>query len=442
MSPCCKATINIGTQIPNQLIWIHLDPGDQPSHHQPLPPSLPAARPPIQQVSKFPFNFVINLKSFFSQILCNLSPFPCNPLCPCQAPDHLQPDPHHQQHRPRRRHQQLRIQLLAHPRYTEPSGHYQTWHYILSTLLSLSRYLPPVYALLHPGVCKHNWGPLSFPLPLHPLQVLQQPRPLDLSRRPLGLCSGGNIFVQLSSLTSSVQDLPTVLSPGQEDVESSRWQEETKVTVLQTDDTMDPTMEEAEEGSEPEANSEVIGDETPQAESTTVEGEASVPLNSEQNDSAEADQNHTNSVKKPSKSKLKKVTLQRTTAALHNRMRRSFAIIIIIIIISNIIIDVDVILLLLKVLLHACCRRRQRRGWQRSLGWRLWLTIKASVRPGVEGNKEKIFKIFMLVITRRARVRSGRDSSQPSTHWQDTFSRRFRWTICLFWGFFKNSILF
>ena len=133
--------------------------------------------------------------------------------------------------------------------------------------------------------------------------------------------------MQLSSLTHSVQDLPTVLSPGQEDVESSRWQEETKVTVLQTDDTMDPTMEEAEEGSEPEANSEVIGDETPQAESTTVEGEAdpSVPLNSEQNDSAEADQNHTNSVKKPSKAKLKKVTLQRTTAALHNRMRRSFA---------------------------------------------------------------------------------------------------------------------
>ena len=129
--------------------------------------------------------------------------------------------------------------------------------------------------------------------------------------------------MQLSSLTHSVQDLPTVLSPGQEDVESSRWQEETKVTVLQTDD----TMEEAEEGPEPEANSEVIGDETPQAESTTVEGEAdpSVPLNSEQNDSAEADQNHTNSVKKPSKSKLKKVTLQRTTAALHNRMRRSFA---------------------------------------------------------------------------------------------------------------------
>ena len=31
----------------------------------------------------------------------------------------------------------------------------------------------------------------------------------------------------------------------------------TKVTVLQTDDTMDPTMEETEEGSEPEANSEV-----------------------------------------------------------------------------------------------------------------------------------------------------------------------------------------
>merc|ERR1719242_2284676 len=118
-----------------------------------------------------------------------------------------------------------------------------------------------------------------------------------------------------------VQDLPTVLSPGQEDVESSRWQEETKVTVLQTDD----TMEEAEEGSEPEANSEVIGDETPQAESTTVEGETdpSVPLNSEQNDSAEADQNHTNSFKKPSKAKLKKVTLRRTTAALHNRMRRS-----------------------------------------------------------------------------------------------------------------------
>ena len=48
----------------------------------------------------------------------------------------------------------------------------------------------------------------------------------------------------------------------------------------------------------------------------------------------------------------------------------------------------------------------------------------------------------MLVITRRARVRSGRDSSQPSTHWQDTFSRRFRWTISLFWGFFEfNSFL-
>ena len=81
-----------------------------------------------------------------------------------------------------------------------------------------------------------------------------------------------------------------MLSPGQdEDAEASRWQEDTKVTalqkdhkinlakkqtisiicntfynqddtkltVLQTDDTMDPTMEETEEGSEPEANSEV-----------------------------------------------------------------------------------------------------------------------------------------------------------------------------------------
>ena len=125
-----------------------------------------------------------------------------------------------------------------------------------------------------------------------------------------------------------VQDLPTVLSPGQEDAESSRWQEDTRVTVLQTDDTMDPTMEETEEGSEPEANSEVIGDETPQAESTTLgsggEADPSVPLNSEQDDSAEADQNHTTSVKKPkTKSKLKKVTLQRTTAVLHSRMRRS-----------------------------------------------------------------------------------------------------------------------
>jgi len=126
-----------------------------------------------------------------------------------------------------------------------------------------------------------------------------------------------------------VQDLPTVLSPGQdEDAEASRWQEDTKVTVLQTDDTMDPAMEEAEEGSEPEANSEVIGDETPQAESTTLsnggESDPSVPLNVEQDDSTEADRNHTNIVKKPSKkSKLKKVTIQRTTAVLHNRMRRS-----------------------------------------------------------------------------------------------------------------------
>jgi len=99
--------------------------------------------------------------------------------------------------------------------------------------------------------------------------------------------------------------------------------------VLQTDDTMDPTMEETEEGSEPEANSEVIGDETPQAESTTLgnggEVDPSVPLNSEQDDSAEADRNHTSSVKKPKSktSKIKKVTLQRTTAALHSRMRRS-----------------------------------------------------------------------------------------------------------------------
>ena len=126
-----------------------------------------------------------------------------------------------------------------------------------------------------------------------------------------------------------IQDLPTVLSPGQDDAESSRWQEETRVTVLQTDDTMDPTMEETEEGSEPEANSEVIGDEIPQAESTTLasggEADPSVPLNSEQDDSAEADRNHTSSVKKPKTkaSKLKKVTLQRTTAALQSRMRRS-----------------------------------------------------------------------------------------------------------------------
>merc|ERR550534_1250750 len=88
-------------------------------------------------------------------------------------------------------------------------------------------------------------------------------------------------------------------------------------------------MEEAEEGSEPEANSEVIGDETPQAESTTLsnggESDPSVPLNVEQDDSTEADRNHTNIVKKTSskKSKLKKVTIQRTTAVLHNRMRRS-----------------------------------------------------------------------------------------------------------------------
>ena len=45
----------------------------------------------------------------------------------------------------------------------------------------------------------------------------------------------------------------------------------------------------------------------------------------EQDDSAEADRNHTTNIeKKPSKkSKLKKVTIQRTTAVLHNRMRRS-----------------------------------------------------------------------------------------------------------------------
>ena len=73
----------------------------------------------------------------------------------------------------------------------------------------------------------------------------------------------------------------------------------------------------------------MIGDETPQAESTTLsnggESDPSVPLNVEQDDSTEADRNHTTNIeKKPSKkSKLKKVTIQRTTAVLHNRMRRS-----------------------------------------------------------------------------------------------------------------------
>ena len=73
----------------------------------------------------------------------------------------------------------------------------------------------------------------------------------------------------------------------------------------------------------------MIGDETPQAESTTLsnggESDPSVPLNVEQDDSAEADRNHTTNIeKKPSKkSKLKKVTLQRTTAVLQSRMRRS-----------------------------------------------------------------------------------------------------------------------
>jgi len=74
----------------------------------------------------------------------------------------------------------------------------------------------------------------------------------------------------------------------------------------------------------------VIGDETPQAESTTLsnggESDPSVPLNAEQDDSTEADRNHTTDIEKnPSskKSKLKKVTIQRTTAVLHNRMRRS-----------------------------------------------------------------------------------------------------------------------
>ena len=48
----------------------------------------------------------------------------------------------------------------------------------------------------------------------------------------------------------------------------------------------------------------MIGDETPQAESTTLsnggESDPSVPLNVEQDDSTEADRNHTNIVKKSS----------------------------------------------------------------------------------------------------------------------------------------------
>ena len=81
-----------------------------------------------------------------------------------------------------------------------------------------------------------------------------------------------------------------------------------------------------EEGSEPEATAEVEGEEAPQAESTTLgaaeeegeEGEEGAPLNTEQDETTEADRNH----ELPRKSR-KKVTLLRTSLALQGRMRRS-----------------------------------------------------------------------------------------------------------------------
>ena len=79
--------------------------------------SLFSASTPISRLIYFPL-----------QILCDLPPISGSPLCHREAPDHLQPSAHHQQHRPRRRHQQLRLQLLTHARHSKPPGHHQPHH--------------------------------------------------------------------------------------------------------------------------------------------------------------------------------------------------------------------------------------------------------------------------------------------------------------------------
>lgn len=111
-----------------------------------------------------------------------------------------------------------------------------------------------------------------------------------------------------------LQDLPTVLGPAARG-DAEGWADATATTLLHPGDAT------VEEGSEPEATAEVVEDEAPQAESTTLgaeEEEEEAPLNTEQDETTEADRNHD----LPKKAR-KKVTLLRTSAMLQSRMRRS-----------------------------------------------------------------------------------------------------------------------
>jgi len=109
-----------------------------------------------------------------------------------------------------------------------------------------------------------------------------------------------------------VQDQSTVVSPSTgEDPDCSSW-DETRRTVLEA------TVEEGE-GSEPEANNEVVSAASPQAESTVLEEEdTSLPINTEQDDSAEADRNHL----APAGKSKRRVTIQKTTAVIHRQLTR------------------------------------------------------------------------------------------------------------------------
>ena len=117
-----------------------------------------------------------------------------------------------------------------------------------------------------------------------------------------------------------VQDLPTVLSPHAHDPEHS-LADATQVTVIKEETVANGIRQES---SEPEANSEVVEYETPRAESTTIgsggeDEDSKMPLNTEQDDSAEADRDHL----APTKKSLGKVTIQRTSAVLNKQLRRS-----------------------------------------------------------------------------------------------------------------------
>ena len=68
------------------------------------------------------FVFTLFVITWFPQILRNLASLASRPLRDREAPNHLQPSAHHQQHCPRCRHQELWLQLRTHSSHKEPSG--------------------------------------------------------------------------------------------------------------------------------------------------------------------------------------------------------------------------------------------------------------------------------------------------------------------------------